>query len=149
MQFNPKETDLLKDIRDQEKLSVDKYNKYAADACNGALKNLFGTLSQRENQHLSSVNSLMGGNMPSQSGDVPLTKTPEGGCEYSDNASKQSDSYLCTDALTHEKFISSLYDTSIYEFRDTNVRDMLNHMQKEEQTHGEAIYNYMNAHGMY
>ncbi|HBI27857.1 MAG TPA: spore coat protein, partial [Peptococcaceae bacterium] len=25
----------------------------------------------------------------------------------------------------------------------------LNHIQKEEQQHGEGIFNYMNVHGMY
>ncbi|WP_334299750.1 spore coat protein [Terrisporobacter sp.] len=29
------------------------------------------------------------------------------------------------------------------------MRQVLNHIQKEEQDHGEKIYNYMNQHGMY
>ncbi|WP_334307029.1 spore coat protein [Intestinibacter bartlettii] len=29
------------------------------------------------------------------------------------------------------------------------MRQVLNHIQKEEQEHGEEIYNYMNKHGMY
>ena len=32
---------------------------------------------------------------------------------------------------------------------DKNVRQVLNHIQKEEQEHGEKIYNYMASHGMY
>ncbi|HBM76400.1 MAG TPA: spore coat protein, partial [Clostridiaceae bacterium] len=34
-------------------------------------------------------------------------------------------------------------------FRDPNMRQALNHIQKEEQEHGEAIYNYMESKGMY
>ena len=45
--------------------------------------------------------------------------------------------------------IHSTYDTTIFEFRDANARQVLNHIQKEEQEHGEKIYNYMSQHGMY
>lgn len=61
----------------------------------------------------------------------------------------EGDKLLCQDALSTEKYVSSTYNTSIFEFRDTNIRQVLNHIQKEEQEHGEQIYNYMNKHGMY
>ena len=32
---------------------------------------------------------------------------------------------------------------------DPQVRDILNHIQKEEQKHGEAIFKYMESRGMY
>ncbi|MEG2144480.1 MAG: spore coat protein, partial [Oscillospiraceae bacterium] len=41
------------------------------------------------------------------------------------------------------------YDTSIFEFKNKNVRDTLNHIQKEEQEHGEKIYGFMAQNGMY
>jgi len=63
--------------------------------------------------------------------------------------SKQKDSYLCKDALSTEKHVSSTYNTSIFEFKDTGVRSALNHIQKEEQQHGEQIYNFMSQNGMY
>ena len=59
------------------------------------------------------------------------------------------DKMLCQDSLSTEKYVSSTYDTTIFEFRDTNARQVLNHIQKEEQEHGEKIYNYMSQHGMY
>ena len=61
----------------------------------------------------------------------------------------EGDKLLCQDALSTEKYVSSTYNNSIFEFRDTNIRQVLNHIQKEEQEHGEEIYNYMNKHGMY
>jgi predicted Zn-dependent protease len=41
------------------------------------------------------------------------------------------------------------YNTAIFEFVDTNVRQVLNHIQKEEQQHGEGVFHYMMNHGMY
>lgn len=60
-----------------------------------------------------------------------------------------SDQDLCTDLLMTEKYVSGAYDTAIFEFKDTQVRDVLNHIQKEEQQHGEAIFKYMENKGMY
>ena len=48
-----------------------------------------------------------------------------------------------------EKYISSAYNTTVFEFKDTNAREALNHIQKEEQQHGEGIFNYMNKKGLY
>ena len=62
---------------------------------------------------------------------------------------KSTDMFLCSDALSGEKHVSHLYDTGIFEFRDENVRNVLNHIQKEEQQHGKMIYDYMSANNMY
>lgn len=60
-----------------------------------------------------------------------------------------SDKDLCTDMLMTEKYVSGAYNTAIFEFRDPQVRNILNHIQKEEQQHGEAIFKYMENNGMY
>ena len=62
---------------------------------------------------------------------------------------KQIDERLCNDILMTEKYVSGAYDTAIFEFNDTNMRQTLNHIQKEEQEHGEGIFNYMKSKGMY
>ena len=64
-------------------------------------------------------------------------------------AEKSKDAFLCKDALAMEKHVSSIYDTSIFEFSSPVLRDTLNHIQKEEQNHGEQIYQYMSKNGMY
>ena len=61
----------------------------------------------------------------------------------------QNDQNLCNDLLMTEKYVSNTYDTAIFEFTDSNIRQVLNHIQKEEQQHGEGIFNYMQSHGMY
>ncbi|ARE89310.1 Coat F domain protein [Clostridium formicaceticum] len=48
-----------------------------------------------------------------------------------------------------EKYVSATYNTAIFEFTNTNVRQILDHIQKEKQQHGEDIFNYMQSHGMY
>lgn len=60
-----------------------------------------------------------------------------------------SDKDMCMDMLTTEKHISSAYDIAIFECKDAAVRDTLNHIQKEEQKHGQAISSYMISKGMY
>lgn len=152
MQLTPKETSLLKDLKGQEQICVEKYNKYSTDANDGQLKNLFAQIGQTEKQHLDSINQIMSGTVPvMQSGgnqQKQLSFTPiYNAGDTSQN--KQKDSYLCADLLSNEKHVSSEYNTCIFEFKDTNIRDILNHIQKEEQQHGEQIYNYMAQNGMY
>lgn len=60
-----------------------------------------------------------------------------------------SDKDMCTDMLNTEKYVSGTYDTAIFEFKNAQIRDVLNHIQKEEQKHGEAIFTYMQSKGMY
>lgn len=62
---------------------------------------------------------------------------------------QNSDKDLCTDLLMTEKYVSGAYNTAIFEFGNTQVRDVLNHIQKEEQQHGESIFKYMESKGMY
>ena len=51
MQLTQKETSLLKDLKDQEKLCEEKYRKHAAAASDPQLKNLFSRLAQTEKAH--------------------------------------------------------------------------------------------------
>lgn len=154
LQLNQKETTLLKDLKGQEQLCVEKYGKYSSDAHDPELKQLLNQLGQAEQQHLQTVTQIMNGTVASTQGQsgsgsqTPRTFTPTyGPGDSSEN--KQCDSYLCTDLLSTEKHVSATYNTCIFEFRDTCVRDALNHIQKEEQEHGEQIYNYMSQNGMY
>lgn len=61
----------------------------------------------------------------------------------------QADESMLTDMLMTEKYISGTYDTTIFEAVDPNIRQALQHIQKEEQQHGEKIFKYMQDHGMY
>ena len=151
MQLTQKETDLLKDLKGQEKLCVEKYTKYASSALDPQLKELFTSIANVEQQHLNTISQIESGSTPSsQSGSSQTVKsTFTSNYGLGDTPDKQADCYLCSDLLADEKHVSGLYNTCIFEFSDVTLRDTLNHIQKEEQQHGKAIYDYMTANNMY
>jgi len=149
MQLSQKETDLLKDLEGQEKLCVDKYTKHASCAVDPQLKNLFSQIAQEEQQHLKTITQIEGGTVPAMGGASQSQTTFSATYGATNTQDKQNDSYLCTDVLATEKHVSQLYDTCIFEFKDVNVRNVLNHIQKEEQDHGKMVYDYMAANVMY
>ncbi|HBP64804.1 MAG TPA: hypothetical protein DD730_11135 [Desulfosporosinus sp.] len=48
-----------------------------------------------------------------------------------------------------EKYVSGAYDTAIFEFADSNIRQVLNHIQKEEPKHAEELFKYLQSHRMF
>lgn len=156
MNFTPKEESLLKELRSQERLCVEKYGRYAESAHDQCLKDLFDGIRQTESRHLQTLDQLSSGSAPQmqgQQGQQPRQSQPlhqsAGNHPAKNSPEWQQDSFLCSDALTMEKHVSGLYDTSIFEFSDPAVRQALNHIQSEEQGHGESIYSYMHQNGMY
>ena len=87
--------------------------------------------------------------MQSQQGQQLWQSMPGAQVSGYSGLSGQADAQLCQDALTTEKYISGAYDTAIFESANPVVRQTLQHIQEEEQQHGEGIFNYMNAQGMY
>lgn len=160
MNYNQKEVGLLKDMKSQEELCVQKYGKCAKEACDPELKSLFKQIQSQEESHVRMIEDLMAGKIPSiPSSGISSTQSgigsqsQAGGSMQSesstDSESYTRDKYLCSDTLDTEKHVSSVYNTSVFEFKTPEVRNILNHIQKEEQEHGEKIYQYMAAHGMY
>ena len=145
-----KERMLLEDQKSHEDVCIKKYNDYANMAQDPQLKQLFQTYAQQEQQHLNTINQILSGQVPSmgqQQGQQSGTQnSPQVGSTGPNN---QNDAMLCRDILMTEKYVSNAYNTAIFEFRDTNIRQALNHIQKEEQQHGEGVFNYMQNHGMY
>ena len=58
MQLTQKETDLLKDLKSQEKLCVEKYTKYASQALDPQLKQLFTEIGNVEQGHLNTLTDI-------------------------------------------------------------------------------------------
>lgn len=156
-----KERMLLEDQKKQEEICVKKYNDYANQTQNSQLKQLCKDIGQKEVEHLNTINSLLNGQMPnvnSQQGQQQSNQSQQQsnqgqqsnmGNNAGGGSPDENDAYLCNDLLSTEKHVSGNYDTTIFEFRDTNIRQLLNHIQKEEQEHGEQIFNFMQSHGMY
>ncbi len=153
LQLTPKEKSLLEDQKKHEQICIKKYQSYANQAQDPALKQLFNSYAGQEQQHLNTVNQMLNGQIPNmtsqqnqqsgQSNSTTTSSSPQG------SIASQSDSTLCTDMLMTEKFVSGAYDTAIFEFADPNARQALNHIQKEEQGHGQGLFQYMQSKGMY
>jgi spore coat protein CotF len=151
MKLTQKETSILEDLKSQEQVCIEKYDKYAESASDGQLKGVFEDLGKTEREHLDTITQIMSGTVPN----VPQTtstskqqKQPPAAAPKNAMYNK-NDSFLCKDALAMEKHVSSTYNVGIFEFRDPQTREMLNHIQKEEQEHGEILYCYMAQTGMY
>ncbi|MHC1724356.1 MAG: spore coat protein [Aminipila sp.] len=160
MILTEKETMLLNDLKSEEQLCIDKYNKYASEACDPQLKSVFTSIGQIEQNHYDTITQMINGTVPNTNmGGGQKPNLQAGGTQQNmqQNSTQQSlgqeqrksDEYLCTDALSTEKHVSSTYNTCIFEFKDENARNTLNHIQKEEQEHGKKLYDYMSQNGMY
>ena len=151
MTLTPKESSLLCDLKSQEQICIEKYGKYRDAAHDDELKALFQKLKSNEEKHLETVTQILGGaevKMPEQSPSAVAAKLV---CKVSSQSpeQKQNDAYLCKDALAMEKHVSAVYNTGIFEFSSPILRDTLAHIQKEEQNHGEMLYNYLACNNMY
>ena len=152
MVLTQKEATLIKDLKGQEQLCIDKYTKHAECASDPQLKVLFNAIAAVERSHLETLTSMENGTVPAMNGGgsaptVPTTFTAT--YTVGESEQKKSDCFLCSDLLSTEKHVSHLYDTCVFEFKDESARTALNHIQKEEQRHGKAIYDYMQTNAMY
>jgi spore coat protein CotF len=164
IQLTTKEKYLLEDSRTHEEECILKYENYANLANDSELKAVFRSNGQTEQEHLQTINQLLSGTVPpmgqssnqknqnSQGGSSSSVTSQQSTVDAKNMANcgfNASDKDLCIDMLMTEKYVSGAYDTAIFEFKDASVRDVLNHIQTEEQKHGEAIFAYMQSKGMY
>ena len=150
MELTTKEKELLKDLKDQEKLCITKYDKYAASACSEELQTLFNSMAKVEREHHRTIVSMMDGKVEEVPSAISNSNDCSCGCvSYSNEESRQNDAFMCKDMLAMEKHASSLYDTCVFEFKNPQARKLLNHIQAEEQQHGQQLYAYMSNNNMY
>jgi len=175
MNFNlsTKEKFLLEDQKSHEQLCIQKYTNYANQTSCPQLKTILKNNAKQEQEHLNTINQLLSGQIPSmnnqqQSGQQSMQtaqtqmqsqqmKSSMSQNQLSSSTSSQNDTLMsnrsdkdmCSDLLMTEKYVSNAYDTAIFEFCNPQVRSVLNHIQKEEQQHGESIFQYMQSNGMY
>jgi spore coat protein CotF len=163
-QLSKKESMLLEDLKKEEELCVLKYQNYAQQAKDPQLSQLFNKLAGEEQKHYNTVDQLIksggqsGGQQGSQSGQGGGQGGQGGGQVISSaqinlnktgQSSSNPDKYLAQDMLSTEKYVSSAYDTGVFESSKPNIRQALQHIQQDEQNHGEQIFQYMSSHGMY
>ncbi len=149
MTLTVKESGLLEDLKKQEELCIGKYGRYESEAVCPCLKQLFADMKATEQSHLETLGALAMGNIPS----APATLSGEnnehcGTFSYPSENERKADAFLCQDMLTGEKHAANLYNTAVFEFVNPAARKLLNHIQAEEQQHGEKIYAFMSANNM-
>lgn len=149
MVLTEKEMGLLKDMKSQEELCIKKYSKYKEEAKCKELSCLFDSIAKAESEHLKTINEIMAGKEPASPKPLSENNAMCAACTYQNTADKDADCFLISDLLSTEKHVSSLYNTGVFEFNSPAVRKMLSHIQSEEQQHGEKLYAYMKANGMY
>ena len=156
LNLNDKERMLLQDEKAGEELCIEKYKKYSEEASDPELKNLFKELMSKEEDHLKTLNQMLTGTVPTlntqqkqQNQQNSNTNVSSANVDNKNQINFKQDKIICQDSLAGEKYVSSTYNSTIFEMRDTNARQVLNHIQKEEQEHGEKIYNYMQSHNLY
>lgn len=67
MQLTQKETELLKDLKEEETLCVDKYSRHASCAKDTQLQSLFRQIAENEQHHLDTIVKMQQGEVPKMS----------------------------------------------------------------------------------
>lgn len=146
-----KEESFIKDLQSQEKLCIQKYERYSNQANDPELKDLFNYLKENEQSHYNALDAILKG----ECGESELKRCDA--ATYSPKASynsssceqdKDSDQFLCTDSIATEKYVATAYNDDLFQFASNDVRSTLNHIQTDEQNHAEMIYKYKVANGM-
>lgn len=151
MVLTEKETAAIKDLQTQEQTCIEKYKRYACEAKDPVLKDLFTDLQQKEQRHYDSLEQVLNGTVPS------CNCNDSDGSEYSPKATynamtnsedKKADCFLATDCIGTEKLVSSEYNTDVFISGNTDIRKLLADIQIEEQNHAEMLYKYKTVNGM-
>jgi spore coat protein CotF len=167
-----KEQQLLSDQLNHEKVCIQKYSSYAQQTRDPQLRQMFNQYASEEQNHYDTVSQLLSGQPANlsmgagagqggqqgrfqqqrqtqqaqmQGGEAAELQGAVGGAGMTD----QEEAAMLGDMLMTEKFVSGAYDTAVFESANSDVRQALQHIQREEQQHGEGIFNYMSQHGMY
>ena len=136
---------VIQNLKDQEKMCVEKYDRGEKAAKDPVLKDLFQSIKKEEQKHYHSLEQLLNGNIPEVNTIDQAAKGYEPKASYTGNFNqedKENDKFLCTDAITTEKYVSSAYNFELFQFADSDVRRLLNDIETEEQNHAEKIYKY-------
>ena len=142
---------IIQNLKDQEKMCVEKYKRGEKEANDAVLKDLFRSIKEEEQKHYDSLDKLLNGTV------VQVNTKDKAGKEYEpiasyigsfDQTEKENDQFLCTDAITTEKYVSSAYNFELFQFADSDIRRLLNDIETEEQNHAEKIYKYKTVNKM-
>lgn len=151
MVLKEKERVAIEDLRTQEQTCVAKYEKYAGQAKDPVLKELFQRLQQEEQKHYDSLGQVLNGTVPdsdcndNEGANYKPTATYDA---MTNSEDKKLDCFLATDCIGTEKLVSSEYNTDVFVFSNSKLRKLLADIQIEEQNHADMLWKYKTANGM-
>ena len=139
MILKEKERSVIEDLQTQEKSCVEKYGKYAEQARDPELKNLFRNIQQEEQKHYESLSMILSGSVPE--------------CNCNDRSGRDYQPKAVYAAMSspedkQQKLVSGTYNDDVFAFGDSGVRKLLADIQIEEQNHAEMLYKYKTVNGM-
>lgn len=151
MMLKEKERTAIQDLQTQEKGFVEKYGRYAQQAKDPELQQLFRTLQQKQQKHYDSLGQVLSGTVPGVNcncgaGEEYNPKAAYSAGDTSEN--KINDAFLATDGIGTEKLASSEYNTNIFTFGESKIRKLLADIQIEEQNFAEMLYKYKEVNAM-
>lgn len=146
-----KEKYILNDLKSQEELCIQKYEFYEQMAYDPELKQLFKKIKKTEQKHLNSLDSVLNGEIPMADVNDYTAQNYKPQQDYHQNSlqeEKAHDSFLATDAIAMEKYVSSAYNFDLFQFGNNKLRKLLADIEVEEQNHAEMLYRYKVANQM-
>lgn len=151
MVLKEKEKTAIEDLQSQEKTCIEKYSKYANEAKDPELKQLFQTLAKEEQKHYDSLVQVLEGTVPDcdcNDSDGQNYNPKPTYDSMTNSEDKKADCFLATDCIAMEKLVSSEYNTDVFVFGNSKLRKLLADIQVEEQNHAEMLWKYKTANGM-
>ena len=133
MILKEKERTTIEDLQTQEKSCIEKYGRYAQQAKDPELKNLFQTLQQKEREHYDSLDCVLRGEVPQ--------------CNCNDSDGRDYQPKATYTAMSSPE-VSGEYNSEVFAFGDSGVRKLLADIQVEEQNHAEMLYKYKMVNNM-
>ena len=146
-----KEKYIIEDLKAQEELCIQKYAFYEHMAYDPELKKLFKDIRKKEEEHYQSLANVLNGEVADSDVNDYAAKNYRVQSNYHQNSSqdeKEHDSFLCTDAITMEKYVSGAYNFDLFQFSNNKLRRLLADIEVEEQNHAEMLYKYKVANQM-
>ena len=146
-----KEKYIIEDLKAQEKLCIQKYAFYEQMAYDPELKNLFKDIKTKEEEHLASLTNVLNGEVAEADVNDYAAKNYKPKSNYHQNSTqneKDHDSFLATDAIAMEKYVSGAYNFDLFQFGNNKLRRLLADIEVEEQNHAEMLYKYKVANAM-
>lgn len=149
--WTQKEIAYLKDLKSKEQLCVEKYRKYAEQALDPALKGLFERIGQVEQRHVQVVEGMLNGTLPQQNA-AGAQQNPQAPCRRPIRRLRTPPSSRTPICVRMRWAWRSWYRANTKRRSSSSAprrpRAALNQLQKDEQQHGEALYQYMQRNAM-